>query len=58
MFAPDGRMERRVMSGNEVLLGEGGRWFAEGGDVREEGDWEGVGEGDGGGRREGVYGGV
>lgn len=31
----DGRMERRVMSGNDLVIGEGGRWFVDGVDVDE-----------------------
>ncbi|KAK5130608.1 hypothetical protein LTR08_001927 [Meristemomyces frigidus] len=32
-FAADGRMRKRMMSGNDVEIGEGGRWFREGVDV-------------------------
>lgn len=32
-FAQDGRMEKRMMSGNDVLIGEEGRWFRDGVDV-------------------------
>ena len=32
-FAEDGRMRKRQMSGNEVEIGEGGRWFGDGVDV-------------------------
>jgi len=32
-FAPDGRMEKRQMSGNDVEIGEEGRWFRDGVDV-------------------------
>lgn len=43
-FEGDGRMGKRMMSGNDLVIGEGGRWFGEGvGDVDEveigEGDW-------------------
>lgn len=52
-FEGDGRMGRRMMSGNDVLIegGEKGRWFPEGVDVDEveigeghgDGIWRGVG---------------
>lgn len=29
-FAADGRMEKRMMSGNDVVIGEEGRWFRDG----------------------------
>jgi len=32
-FAADGKMETRMMSGNDVVVGEAGRWFREGVDV-------------------------
>lgn len=32
-FAPDGRMRKRQMSGNDVVIEEGERWFREGVDV-------------------------
>ena len=32
-FAADGKMEKRMMSGNDVVIGEGGRWFKDGVDV-------------------------
>ena len=32
-FAADGRMEKRAMSGNDVVIGEEGRWFTDGVDV-------------------------
>lgn len=32
-FAEDGKMEKRMMSGNDVEIGEGERWFTEGVDV-------------------------
>jgi len=32
-FAEDGRMRKRMMSGNDVILQEGERWFTEGVDV-------------------------
>lgn len=32
-FAEDGRMEKRMMSGNDVVIGEEGRWFRDGVDV-------------------------
>ena len=32
-FAPDGKMEKRMMSGNDVVIGEEGRWFKDGVDV-------------------------
>jgi len=32
-FASDGRMAKRQMSGNEIEIGEGERWFVEGVDV-------------------------
>jgi len=32
-FAEDGRMRKRQMSGNDIELGEGERWFVEGVDV-------------------------
>lgn len=34
-FGGDGRMRKRQMSGNDVIIGEEGRWFGgeEGGDV-------------------------
>lgn len=32
-FSADGRMRKRQMSGNEVTIGEDGRWFGEGVDV-------------------------
>lgn len=32
-FAADGRMAKRMMSGNDVLIGEEGRWFRDGVDV-------------------------
>lgn len=35
-FAPDGRMEKRQMSGNDVEIGEEGRWFRDGVDVEDE----------------------
>ena len=28
-FDPEGKMEKRQMSGNDVTLGEGERWFGE-----------------------------
>ncbi|KAF7193967.1 hypothetical protein HII31_04649 [Pseudocercospora fuligena] len=34
-FAEDGRMRKRQMSGNDVLLEEGERWFKDGVDVNE-----------------------
>ncbi len=34
-FAEDGKMEKRMMSGNDVEIGEEGRWFGEGVDVDE-----------------------
>lgn len=34
-FAADGRMRKRMMSGNDVELAEGERWFREGVDVNE-----------------------
>ncbi len=41
-FDAEGKMEKRMMSGNDVVLGEGERWFGEGvGDV----DEVGIGEG-------------
>lgn len=32
-FAADGKMEKRMMSGNDVEIGEEGRWFGDGVDV-------------------------
>lgn len=32
-FAPDGKMRKRQMSGNDVVIGEEGRWFKDGVDV-------------------------
>lgn len=32
-FAEDGRMRKRMMSGNDIEIGESGRWFGEGVDV-------------------------
>ena len=32
-FAADGKMEKRAMSGNDVIIGEEGRWFKDGVDV-------------------------
>lgn len=32
-FGEDGRMEKRMMSGNDLVIGEAGRWFREGVDV-------------------------
>lgn len=32
-FAADGKMEKRMMSGNDVVIGEQGRWFKDGVDV-------------------------
>ena len=32
-FAPDGRMEKRQMSGNDIEISEEKRWFKEGVDV-------------------------
>lgn len=32
-FAPDGRMEKRMMSGNDVAITEEERWFKDGVDV-------------------------
>ncbi|KAA8895177.1 hypothetical protein FN846DRAFT_348608 [Sphaerosporella brunnea] len=32
-FAADGRMEKRMMSGNDVQISEGERWFKDGVDV-------------------------
>ncbi|CAF9911321.1 hypothetical protein IMSHALPRED_009995 [Imshaugia aleurites] len=32
-FAADGKMEKRMMSGNDVVIGEDGRWFKDGVDV-------------------------
>lgn len=32
-FAADGKMEKRMMSGNDVVIGEQGRWFTDGVDV-------------------------
>lgn len=32
-FAADGRMRKRMMSGNDVLIEEGERWFKDGVDV-------------------------
>ncbi|QIX01054.1 hypothetical protein AMS68_006571 [Peltaster fructicola] len=32
-FAPDGRMRKRQMSGNDVEIDEAGRWFKDGVDV-------------------------
>ncbi|KAI4134797.1 MAG: hypothetical protein LQ347_001227 [Umbilicaria vellea] len=29
-FDPDGRMRKRMMSGNDIELAEGGRWFGDG----------------------------
>jgi nuclear transport factor 2 (NTF2) superfamily protein len=34
-FAADGKMRKRQMSGNDVELEEGNRWFVEGVDVNE-----------------------
>ncbi|KAF2218671.1 hypothetical protein BDZ85DRAFT_78480 [Elsinoe ampelina] len=34
-FAPDGRMRKRQMSGNDVVLAEEQRWFRDGVDVNE-----------------------
>lgn len=34
-FAEDGRMRKRQMSGNDVLLAEGERWYVDGVDVNE-----------------------
>lgn len=34
-FAEDGRMRKRHMSGNDMELEEGERWFVEGVDVNE-----------------------
>jgi nuclear transport factor 2 (NTF2) superfamily protein len=34
-FAEDGRMKKRMMSGNDILLEEGERWFVEGVDVND-----------------------
>ncbi|QDS70254.1 hypothetical protein FKW77_007400 [Venturia effusa] len=34
-FAADGRMRKRQMSGNDIELAEGERWFVEGVDVNE-----------------------
>lgn len=36
-FADDGRMEKRMMSGNDVGIEEGERWFVDGVDVDEVG---------------------
>ena len=32
-FAPDGKMEKRQMSGNDVAISEEQRWFKDGVDV-------------------------
>jgi len=32
-FASDGKMSKRQMSGNDVEIGEEGRWFGEGVDI-------------------------
>ena len=32
-FAADGKMEKRMMSGNDVEIGQEGRWFKDGVDV-------------------------
>ncbi|MCJ1390339.1 hypothetical protein MMC18_003198 [Xylographa bjoerkii] len=32
-FDTDGKMRKRMMSGNDIEIGEGGRWFREGVDV-------------------------
>jgi hypothetical protein len=32
-FAEDGRMRKRMMSGNDILLQDGERWFVDGVDV-------------------------
>ncbi|CAD6572217.1 MAG: hypothetical protein ASARMPRED_005193 [Alectoria sarmentosa] len=32
-FAADGKMEKRMMSGNDVVIGEQGRWFKDGVDI-------------------------
>ena len=32
-FAADGKMEKRMMSGNDVVIREEGRWFKDGVDV-------------------------
>ena len=32
-FGADGKMEKRMMSGNDVVIGEEGRWFKDGVDV-------------------------
>lgn len=34
-FAADGRMRKRQMCGNDVLIGEEERWFKDGVDVNE-----------------------
>lgn len=34
-FAEDGRMRKRQMSGNDVKLADGERWFKDGVDVNE-----------------------
>lgn len=34
-FAEDGRMQKRMMSGNDVEIAEGERWFQEGVDVEQ-----------------------
>lgn len=34
-FAEDGRMRKRMMSGNDVEIGEEGRWFVDGVDVNQ-----------------------
>lgn len=34
-FAADGRMEKRMMSGNDVEIEEGERWFVEGRSVED-----------------------
>lgn len=32
-FDQEGKMEKRMMSGNDVEIGDGGRWFKEGSEV-------------------------
>jgi len=32
-FAQDGKLEKRMMSGNDIEIGEEGRWFKEGVDI-------------------------